>query len=123
MIQGQLLAYAVLTLAERGDPPSHRRHMLTDGQVEALDEGRIDLPAMCRQHLLDRTEGAEDDAVLHVDQTPAPHRLDHLSIEQLGLRHPARLGRWACGLTACRLHPLPIVRQEGCHILLEAISE
>src|SRR6266566_4458146 len=67
VIQGQLLAYAVLALAECGDTPSHRRHMLTDGHVDALDECRVDLPAMGRQPLLDRPEGAEDDAVLHVD--------------------------------------------------------
>src|SRR4029077_5706022 len=100
MIQGQLLAYAVLTLAECGDPTSHRRHMLTDGQVEALDEGRLDLPAMCRQHLLDRTEGAEDDAVLPVDQTPAPHGLHHLCIEQLRQRHPARFRCGPLGLAS-----------------------
>src|SRR2546428_8044751 len=96
MIQGQLLAYALLALAERGDPTPHRRHMLTDGQVEALDEGRIDLPAMSRQHLLDRTEGAEDDAVLHVDQTPAPHRLDHLDFLPSLLLDSGGLGSKHC---------------------------
>src|SRR6266700_502721 len=60
VIQGQLLAYAVLALAECGDTPSHRRHMLTDGHVDALDECRVDLPAMGREPLLDRPEGAED---------------------------------------------------------------
>jgi hypothetical protein len=40
MIQSQLLAYAVLALAERGDPPSHRRDMLSDGQVEAVTVDR-----------------------------------------------------------------------------------
>src|SRR5947207_2716237 len=70
MVQSQLLAYAVLALAERGDPPSHRRHMLPDGQVEAFHEGRIDLPAARCQHLLDRLERAEHHAVRHAHQAP-----------------------------------------------------
>jgi hypothetical protein len=42
MRQSQLLAYAVLALAERGAPPSHRRDMLPDGPVEAVTvDGRI----------------------------------------------------------------------------------
>src|SRR5215471_4563765 len=40
MIQGQLLLDTVLALTERGDPPSHRGHMLTDGQVEAVTVDR-----------------------------------------------------------------------------------
>src|SRR5262249_60287533 len=52
-IQGQLLAYTVLTLAERGDPTSHRRHMLTDGQVEALHQGRVEVPALAAPPLVD----------------------------------------------------------------------
>src|SRR5215469_1574944 len=40
-----------------------------------------------------------------------------------GTGHPARLGRWPCGLTTCGLHPLPIVRQERRCILLETIGE
>ena len=87
--------------------------MLADGEVDALNERRVDLPAMCRQHLLDCPEGTEDDAVLHVDQTPAPHRLDHLRIEQLGQGHPARLGHRACGLAALRLHPGAAMAQQA----------
>jgi len=48
VIQGQLLAYAVLTLAERGDASPNGGHMLAKGQVEALHERRIDLPAARR---------------------------------------------------------------------------
>src|SRR6266571_9349059 len=36
MIQAQLLTQAVLALAERADPSSDRRHMLADGQVDAV---------------------------------------------------------------------------------------
>jgi len=43
-----LLPHAVLALAQRGDTPPDRRHMLADGQIEALHKGRVDLPAMGR---------------------------------------------------------------------------
>jgi len=54
MIQGELLPHAVLTLAQRGDTPPDRCHVLADGEVQALHKGRIDLPAKRGQHLLDR---------------------------------------------------------------------
>src|SRR3989442_11476758 len=94
MIQDELLAYAVLALAERADLSSDRRHMLADGQVDALHERRVNLPAAGRQHLLDRLQRAEHDAVLHVDQAPAPYGLHYLRIEQTRQGHPAGLGRW-----------------------------
>src|SRR5919197_3099962 len=75
-----------------------------------LNEGRVDLPAMHREHLLDGTEGAEDDAGLHVDEAPAPHGLDHLRIEQLRQRHPARFRRRATSSAAWWLDPLAKVR-------------
>jgi hypothetical protein len=40
VIQAQLLTHAVLALAQRRNPPSHRRHMLTDGQVDPVTVGR-----------------------------------------------------------------------------------
>src|SRR2546430_13865811 len=105
MIQGELLAYAVLAFAERTDPSSDRGHMLADAQVDALHERRVDLPAAGRQHLLDRLQRAEDDAVAHPDQTPAPHGLDHLRIEELGPGHPAGLRRGTFFLAAWWLAP------------------
>src|SRR6266446_8516094 len=93
MIQHELLAYAVLALAERGDPTSHRRHMLTDSQIEALDESGVDLAAKGRQHGIDGLQGAKHHAVTHPHQAPAPHRLDDLGIEELRHRYPARLRR------------------------------
>src|SRR5256886_11700143 len=86
--------------------------MLTEAEVEAFHKRRIDLPAAGRQHLLDRLQRAEHDAVRHVDQAPAPHGLHHLRIEELGPWHPARLGRWTGSLTARELHPLPIVGED-----------
>src|SRR6516165_4686255 len=52
MIHGQLLPQPVFALAQRGDPTSHRRHMLPDAQVDALAEGGLDLPAVRRKHLI-----------------------------------------------------------------------
>src|SRR5262252_11180235 len=92
MIQGQLLLDTVLALTERGDPTSHRCHMLTDGQVEALDERGVDLAAKGSQHGIDGLQGAKHHAVPHPHQAPAPYRLHHLRIEELRQRHPAGLG-------------------------------
>src|SRR3989442_12900994 len=113
MIQHELLAYAVLALAERGDTPPHRRHMLTDRQVEAFNERRVDLSAAGRQHVLDPLKRAEDDTVLHLHQTATPYGLDHLCIEEPGQGHPPGLGSCPGGLTAFGLDPLPMMRQQG----------
>jgi hypothetical protein len=91
--------------------------MLAYRQVEALDKRRVDLPTARRQHLLDGFQGAKHDAVLHADQTAAPHGLDHLRIEQPGEWHPARFRRRALGPPARRLDPLAIVRQQRRRIL------
>src|SRR5882724_7208356 len=97
--------------------------MLADGQIEALHERRVDLPAAGRQHLLDRLQRAEHDPVPHADQAPAPHGLDHLRREELRQRHPARLGVWPLVLAAWRLHPLAEMGEERGGVLLEAIGE
>src|SRR2546426_9959357 len=91
MIQHELLAYAVLALVGRGDTPSHRPHMLTESQVEAFNERRVDLPAAGRQHVLDPLKRAEDDAVLHLHQTAPPYRLDDLCIPEPGQGPPPGL--------------------------------
>src|SRR5712692_3670311 len=99
MEDGQLLPQPVFALAQCADPPPDRGHMLPDGEVDPLYEGRVDLPTTWGQHMIDGFQRAEHHAVLHVDQAPAPHGLHHLRIEQLGPWHPARLGRWAGSLT------------------------
>ena len=66
--------------------------MLAEGEVHALNEGGIDLPATGRQHLLDRFKRAAHDPVPHPYQTPPPHGLHHLRREPLRQRPPARLG-------------------------------
>src|SRR6266446_9034323 len=110
MIQGQLLAYAVLALAQRGNATPNRRHMLAQAEVEAFHEGRIDLPAARGQPLLDRLERAEHNAVRHAHQAPPAYRLDHLRIQQPRQGPPARLGRWPFVLAARWLDPLALVR-------------
>src|SRR6266446_1442717 len=123
MVQGQLLAYAVLTFAEGGDASTDGGHMLADAEVDALNEGGIDLPATGRQHLLDRLKRAEHDPVLHADQTATSHGLHHLRIEQLRHSHPTRLGCWACSLPTRELDPLAEMRQQ-CHCVLpEAVRQ
>jgi hypothetical protein len=52
--------------------------MLADRQVDPLDEGGVDLPALRRQHLLDGSPSAEDDLVTYAHQAPAPILFDHL---------------------------------------------
>src|SRR2546425_12385823 len=103
MIQYELLAYAVLVFAQRGDAPSKSGHMLAHRQVEALDKGRVDLPTARREHLLDGREGPEHHAVPHAHQAPPAHGLDHLRREQPGQWQPPWLGGRAFGLAAWRL--------------------
>ena len=71
MVQNKLLAHADLTLAEGGHPSPDRGDMLTDAQVDALDKGRVALPATGRQPLLDRLQRAKHDSVSHADQPAA----------------------------------------------------
>jgi len=97
--------------------------MLADGEVHALNEGGIDLPATGRQHLLDRFKRAEHDPVPHPHQAPPAHGFDDLGLQELGQRHPARLGQGACRLPARGLHPLPKVAQQRRGVLLEAIGQ
>src|SRR5215813_3561173 len=123
MIQDELLVYALLTFAEGHDASTHGGHVLADGQVEALNEGRVDLPTARREHLLDGLKGPEHHAVTHAYQAPAAHRLHHLRIEQLRLRHPARLGVWPLVLAAGRLHPLAAMGEERGGVLLEAVGQ
>src|SRR4029450_4228318 len=90
MIQYQLLPHAVLALAQCADSPSHRGHMLADGQVEALHKRRLDLPAAGCQHLLDRLQRAKYDSMPYADETATSHRPDHLRLEEARQTHTAR---------------------------------
>ena len=65
VVQGQLLAYPHHTFAQGRHPPANGGHMLANSEVDALEEGRIDLPAVCGQHLVDPRQGAEPHARTH----------------------------------------------------------
>src|SRR6516164_8211743 len=123
MIQCELLVYALLTFAEGHDASTDGGHMLADGEVDALDEGGVDLPAVRGQHLLNSRQGTEDHPMAHPHQAPSAYRLDHLRIEQTRQRHPAWLGREALHPLARRLDPLAVVRQQRRRVLLAAIGE
>ena len=123
VIQRQLLAQARFVFAQRADPSPHRGHMLTDGEVQPLDERGVDLAAKGSQHRINGLQGAKHHTVMHPHQAPTPHRLDDLGIEQLRHRHPARLRRRALGLAAGWPYPLPIVREQSRQILPKAIGE
>jgi hypothetical protein len=123
VIQHQLLAQARFVFAQRADPPANSSHMLADVEVDPLDEGGIDLAAKGSSHRIDSLQGAKHHAVTHPHQAPAPHRLDDLRREELRHRHPARLRRRPFVLAAWRLHPGPIVGQQGRHVRAKAIRE
>jgi hypothetical protein len=38
MVQGELVTQPVFALAQRRDPPTHRGHMLVNGQIDPLDK-------------------------------------------------------------------------------------
>ena len=76
--QGELLAYAHLVLAVRRDASPDGGHRLADAEVNPLDKGSIDLPAVRGQHLLNGSQRAERHAMAYPDQTAAPIQLHHL---------------------------------------------
>src|SRR5262245_41886361 len=97
--------------------------MLANGEVDPLNERRVDLPLARRYHLLDGSEGPEHHTVTDMDQTPAVQGLAHLGIEQFGPRPPAGLRYRASCPLAGGLDPVPRVGQQGRRIFLESISE
>ncbi len=101
MIQRQLLVQAVLALAERRHTPPDRSHMLADAQVDALDEGGVDLPTVHYQPLRDPVQGAKHHVVPHADQAPAPHGLDDLRIQRI---FPPNFGEMRA-ISECYLNP------------------
>src|SRR5262245_60802577 len=86
-------------------------------------ECRVDLPATGGQHLLHSLTRSEDHPVTDAYQAPAPRRFDDLRIEQLGQRHPARLGHRACSLAARRLYPGAEMAQQRGPIFLQPVGQ
>jgi hypothetical protein len=48
VIQSRLLPYARLLFAQGDDGPTNGGDVLTDGEVDPLNEGRVDLPTTGR---------------------------------------------------------------------------
>src|SRR6266446_7705595 len=97
--------------------------MLTNREVDPLDDRGVDLPAVRGEHLLDSLEGAEHHAMAHMDQTPPAYSLDHLRIAQPGQGHPTGLGHWALCLPASWLYPVPIVREQCRRVRRESVRQ
>src|SRR5215813_12049065 len=110
-------------LTQRVDPSANGGDMLTQVQIQAFDEGGVNLPTPLGQHLPNGFERADHHAVFDPNDEPTPVRFHHLRIEQPGLWYPAWFGRWAFALAPFRLHPLAKVRQDGTEVILIAVSE
>jgi hypothetical protein len=123
VIQSERLPQPVFALAQRADPSLDRGDMLPDAAVDPLHKGGVDVPAVWRQDVVDGFEGAKHHVVRHVDETPAPHGLHHLRLEQVGQGHPARLGCWTLRLPARWLPPLLIVGEQGCRVRSKSIGQ
>src|SRR5689334_16849783 len=123
MVQRELLPQAALTLAHRGDTPPHGGHMLAEVQIEALHKRSVDLPAVHREHLLDRLQRAEHHAVTDPHQTTASQGLDDLGVEELWPWHPTPFRHGPLGLTTRRLPPLAIVGEQGRSVLAKPIRQ
>jgi hypothetical protein len=105
MIERELLQYAPLMLAQRGDTPPARGDLLADTEGEAFNERRVDLPASGREDLRYRLDGFEDHAMAPADQAPSAPSCDHLCREELRQRQPTRLGHGAFCLLARQVDP------------------
>ena len=75
------------------------------------------------EHLMAGLHRAKDHAVFDLDQASPPRPLEPLCIEPRRQRHPARLRAWAFGLPTRRLHPRPLVREQGRGILAQAVGQ
>ena len=91
--------------------------------MDALYKGRVDLPAAGRSHVLDGFQSAKHHPVFDADEAPPAHGFDDLGREEPRLRHPAGRRVWPCGLTACGLPPLSIVRQQRRHVRAKTVRQ
>src|SRR2546430_8261192 len=111
LAQLQPILQARFSLTKHVDPAPERGDALADVQVQPFDKRGIDGPAASRQHLLNGEPGAKHHAVCDADEAPTPIRLDNLSIEQLGQRHPTRLQSWPSVLAPFGVYPKAKMRQ------------
>jgi len=95
MEDSHLLPQSVFAFAQRADPAPDRGDMLPEGEVDSFHERGIDVPTKRSEEVIDGLQGAKHHTMTDPDQTPSAHDLDRLRIEQLGQRHPPRLGHGA----------------------------
>ena len=97
--------------------------MLADGQGEAFDKRRLDLPATRSSDLFHRFAGTKDHPVRHPYQATPTQRFDHLRIPQPRQRHPPRLWCGTFGLVALGMDPAATMGQDCGQVGLESITE
>src|SRR2546428_11362694 len=112
LIEGELVPQAFLAFAQGHHTPPDGGDMLADREIDALNEGGVDLPTLWGQHVCDASQRTEHHAMTHLNEPSAPVFLDDLRIEELWHGHPAGLRHGTCGLTTRRLHPLAKVGQQ-----------
>jgi hypothetical protein len=121
--QNSLLASPRFLFTQGVNPTPDGGDMLPDVQIQALNQRRVDLPAVLGQDCLDRLQGAQHHPMTHPHQTPPAHRLDPLRIEPRRQGPPAGLRRGAGGLVAWWLDPGANVGQERSRLLLKAVGQ
>lgn len=72
---------ARLGFGECDHPPADSRDLLAQGEIEPFDQGRIDLPALLGQALIDLGSRPEDHPLDETDPATAATLLDDLRIE------------------------------------------
>lgn len=97
LAQRQWLVQSVVALPRGSATPLSCRSPLTQAQIEPCDKHRLNPPAAGGQALIARRCCAEYHLVFDLDDLLSFPGLDHLHVENLGKRPPARLGRWASG--------------------------
>ena len=75
LIQRQLLPQPVFALAQRADPSPDHGDMLTDGEVDPLHEGRVDVPPEWGQDVIDGLQGKRARRVVYLHPADKYNRL------------------------------------------------
>jgi hypothetical protein len=88
------VTYAFVAFAKSHDAAAAGGHMLANRQIDALNEGSVDLPARRDQPLRDALSGAEHHVVAYADQTPAPVLFGHTRGNRRSSPRPASRSSW-----------------------------
>jgi hypothetical protein len=81
LVQGQLLADALLAFAQGHNTPPDGGHGLAGRQVDALNERGVDVPTPWGYKLFDAHLLTEHHSLAHLNQPSASAFLDDLQIE------------------------------------------